>query len=346
MTGKAPTAAAAASAAPARSPTPGEQTIAGALGAAAGRLDRALAAAPAVAEARLSRSRIKALILDGRVSLGGRTISDPSHGVKPGQRFAIIVPESRPAIPEAQAIDLDVRFEDDDLIVFDKPAGMVVHPGAGNPDRTLVNALIAHCGDSLRGIGGVRRPGIVHRLDKDTSGLMVAAKTEAAHASLTAQFAARTVERVYVALVWGVPRPRQGEIAGNIGRSRRNRTKMAVLTSGGRPALTRYRVTRTFGDDAVSLLECRLATGRTHQIRVHLAEIGHPVLGDPVYGRTTAARLAALPPAAREALKALGGQALHAYVIGFDHPATGDRLRYESQVPKHFKSLMEKLERL
>jgi 23S rRNA pseudouridine1911/1915/1917 synthase len=313
--------------------------------AAGGRLDRALAAAPALAGSGLSRSRIKALILDGRVSLGGATISDPSHAVKPGQNFAIIVPEAVPAIPEAQAIELDIRFEDDHLIVFNKPAGMVVHPGAGNPDRTVVNALIAHCGDSLLGIGGVRRPGIVHRLDKDTSGVMVAAKTEAAHAALTAQFAARTVERAYAAIVWGVPRPRQGEIAGNIGRSRRNRKKMAVLHTGGRPALTRYRVTRPFGT-AASLVECRLATGRTHQIRVHLAEIGHPVLGDPLYGRTTPARLAALPPAAREAVEGLEGQALHAYVIGFDHPATGEKLRVEVELPKHFKKLMETLEGL
>ena len=343
MTGKARKAAAEAASAPPSA----EPRLSGELGAeaAGGRLDRALAAAPALAGAGLSRSRIKALILDGRVSLGGATISDPSHGVKPGQRFAIIVPEALPAIPEAQAIALDVRFEDDHLIVFNKPAGMVVHPGAGNPDRTVVNALIAHCGESLRGIGGVRRPGIVHRLDKDTSGVMVAAKTEAAHAALTAQFAARSVERAYIALVWGVPRPRQGEIAGNIGRSRRNRTKMAVLRQGGRPALTRYRVTRTFGS-AVSLVECRLATGRTHQIRVHLAEIGHPVLGDPVYGRTTAARLAALPEAPRAAVRGLAGQALHAYVIGFDHPATGERVRIEVELPKHFKKLIRSLEGL
>jgi 23S rRNA pseudouridine1911/1915/1917 synthase len=346
MTGKVRQAALEAPAPPRPEPHP-ERRLAGELGAeaAGGRLDRALATAPALAGAGLSRSRIKALILDGRVSLGGATISDPSHAVKPGQTFAIFVPEALPAIPEAQAIDLDVRFEDDHVIVFNKPAGMVVHPGAGNPDRTLVNALIAHCGDSLRGIGGVRRPGIVHRLDKDTSGVMVAAKTEAAHASLTAQFAARSVERAYQAVAWGVPRPRQGEIAGNIGRSRRNRTKMAVLRQGGRPALTRYRVSRTFGR-AASLLECRLATGRTHQIRVHLAEPAHPVLGDPLYGRSTPARLAGLPAPARAAVQGLAGQALHAHVIGFDHPASGERLRFEVELPKHFKSLIENLEGL
>jgi 23S rRNA pseudouridine1911/1915/1917 synthase len=328
-------------------PPPGGRHLAGVLGAeaAGGRLDSALAASPALAGSGLSRSRIKALILDGRVSLDGATISDASHGVKPGQSFAIIIPEALPAIPEAQAIALDIRFEDDHLIVFNKPAGMVVHPGAGNPDRTVVNALIAHCGASLLGIGGVRRPGIVHRLDKDTSGLMVAAKTEAAHASLTAQFAARSVERVYAALVWGVPRPLQGEIEGNIGRSRRNRKKMAVLMKGGRPALTRYRVVRSFGQ-AASLLDCRLATGRTHQIRVHLAEIGHPVLGDPLYGRTTPARLAALPLGAREAVQGLTGQALHAYVIGFDHPQTHEKIRLQIEVPKHFKKLIESLEGL
>jgi len=207
----------------------------------------------------LSRSRLKRLIAAGRVRAGGGAISDPAAKVKAGQNFAILVPESVEARPAAQRIPLAVIHEDAALIVIDKPAGLVVHPAPGNPERTLVNALIAHCGASLSGIGGVRRPGIVHRLDKDTSGLMVVAKTDAAHAALAAQFAARTVERAYRALVWGVPHPAQGTIEGNIGRSPRNRKKMALVRRGGRPALTRYRVLARYGTVA-SRHSTRLAT--------------------------------------------------------------------------------------
>jgi 23S rRNA pseudouridine1911/1915/1917 synthase len=300
------------------------------------RLDKFLAdAAPA-----LSRMRLKALILEGCVRVGGRTITDPSYRVKAGEAAAWDEPAPLDATPAAQAIPLDVLHEDAHLIVIDKPAGLVVHPAPGNPEGTLVNALLAHCGASLQGIGGERRPGIVHRLDKDTSGLMVAAKTELAHRRLSEAFAARDIERAYDALVWGAPRPPAGEIEGAIGRDPRNRKRMAVVRHGGKAALTRYRTRRAFGD-AAALLECRLATGRTHQIRVHLAARGHPVLGDPIYGRASAARLARLPAAAREAARAFPRQALHARLLGFVHPVTGAPLRFEREAPADFTRLLE-----
>ncbi|HMA16335.1 MAG: RluA family pseudouridine synthase [Bacteroidota bacterium] len=314
--------------------------------AAGGRLDRLLAEALP----QLSRSRLKALIEEGRVSTGGRPVTSPAARVKAGQTFAIIVPEARPVALEGQAIPLEILYEDRDLIVLNKPAGLVVHPAAGNPDRTLVNALLAHCGPDLAGIGGgiggEQRPGIVHRLDKDTSGLMVAAKTETAHRALTAAFAARDIERAYWALVWGLPSPPEGSIAGNIGRNPRNRQKMAVLRHGGRPAETLYRVVRTFQNGRVSLLECRLKTGRTHQIRVHLAELGHPLLGDPLYGRagTASRRGRLLPEGAQAALAALGRQALHAKTLGFRHPVSGDALRFDSELPADLESLISSLE--
>jgi len=306
------------------------------------RLDRVLAARLDG----LSRSRLKSLIESGMVSAGGATINEPSTRVKPGQTFAIVVPETAPAIPQGQALALQVVYEDEDLIVIDKAAGMVVHPAPGNPDRTLVNALIAHCGPSLQGVGGVRRPGIVHRLDKDTSGLMVAAKNDRAHQGLVAQFAERSIERVYAAVVWGCPRPAEGEISGNIGRSPRNRKKMAVLARGGRPALTRYRLQRRLADGGASLLECRLATGRTHQIRVHLSHKGHPVIGDPVYGQRAQRRLDRLPAAAQAAAGALKRQALHARTLGFAHPASGETLRFEIDLPDDIKRLISSLEML
>ncbi len=293
----------------------------------------------------LTRSRIKALIEEGCLASGGETIVQPSLRVKPGQTFAILVPEAKPVELAGQDIPLSVVHEDEHLIVIDKPAGLVVHPAPGNPDRTLVNALIAHCGDSLKGVGGVRRPGIVHRLDKDTSGLIVAAKTEAAHQGLVEQFAARTIERSYLALVWGKPRPAAGEITGNIGRSPHNRKKMAVVARGGKPATTGYRTLRHLAGERISLLECRLKTGRTHQIRVHLANRGHPLLGDPLYGRGD-----------RERLKALGGgkgesprlerQALHAASLGFRHPASGKQVRFSSNLPTDIKELISRLEQL
>ncbi len=302
------------------------------------RLDKFLAGALP----ELSRTRVKALILARRVDADGETIAEPTYRVKSGQRFSVLVPPPIAATPLPEAIRLEVIFEDEYLIVLDKPAGMVVHPAPGNPDRTLVNALIAHCGASLSGIGGVRRPGIVHRLDKDTSGLMVAAKCDAAHRGLVRQFAAREVERAYRALVWRVPLPRQGEIHGNIGRSSRNRKKMAVLSRGGRPALTRYRVLHAFAD-AASLLDCRLATGRTHHIRVHLAHLGHPVIGDKIYGRARGGRLAALPEATRTLLSSFERQALHACLLGFSHPLSHRPLRFESELPFDINQLLSML---
>jgi 23S rRNA pseudouridine1911/1915/1917 synthase len=303
------------------------------------RLDRLLAARLP----ELSRSRLKNLIEVGRLSAGGATIVEPSYRVKPGQRLVLAVPAAAPARPRAQAIPLDILYEDAALIVIDKPPGLVVHPAPGNPDRTLVNALLAHCGEALTGIGGERRPGIVHRLDKDTSGVMVAAKTQAAHAGLVASFAARQIERAYLAVVWGLPEPRSGEIAGNIGRSPRNRKKMAVVERGGRPARTRYQVIEVLADGQASLVECRLLSGRTHQIRVHMATEGHPLLGDPLYGRAGVLRAKRLPEAAQAALKALGRQALHARTLGFRHPVSGEALRFESEIPLDIKRLIDSL---
>jgi 23S rRNA pseudouridine1911/1915/1917 synthase len=315
-------------------------------GAEGGRLDRLITAAvPGV-----SRARVQALIAEGRVTTPSpcaATIREASYRVKPGQAFVLSVPPEPAAEPAAQPLPLDILFEDDDLIVVDKPAGLVVHPAPGNPDRTLVNALLAHCGDGLRGVGGAGRPGIVHRLDKDTRGILVAAKTAGAHAGLAAQFAAHTVERVYHAFVRGAPRPPAGAISGAIGRSAADRKKMAVVT-GGKPATTRYRTVRRFGGAAgaaagpvASLIECRLETGRTHQIRVHMAHSGHPLLGDPLYGRARRGDAVLRP-----ILATFGRQALHAGVLGFDHPSGGTRLRFESPMPADMDALRDLLEKL
>jgi 23S rRNA pseudouridine1911/1915/1917 synthase len=253
--------------------------------------------------------------------------------VKRGQSVMLVIPPAVRAEPEAQAMALPIVYEDEHLLVIDKPAGLVVHPAAGNRDGTLVNALIAHCGDSLRGIGGELRPGIVHRIDKDTTGLIVVAKTEQAHRSLGKQFAAHTVERVYKALVWGNPRTREGAIEGAIGRSPLNRQKMAVLRVGGKPAKTHYKVMEALGSTA-ALVECRLETGRTHQVRVHLAHIGHPIIGDPVYGR---------PRNIPGLTLGIKRQALHAAVLGFQHPASHKRLRFESVLPQDFTETYSQL---
>ena len=250
--------------------------------------------------------------------------------------------------PQGQDIPLTVVYEDKDLIVIEKPAGLVVHPAAGNPDGTLVNALIAHCGESLIGIGGEARPGIVHRLDKDTSGLLVAAKTERAMTSLAKQFANHTIERAYHALVWGRPRDAQGMIEGQIGRSPFDRKRMAVLRGGGKLARTRYRVIETFGDAArpfASLIECRLETGRTHQIRVHLTHLGHPLIGDPQYGRARQPPRAKSPEEEKAFTAAtnFSRQALHAFVLGFQHPSLHKSMRFESPWPPDFAALVEAL---
>jgi 23S rRNA pseudouridine1911/1915/1917 synthase len=297
------------------------------------RLDRALAAAlPTV-----SRERLKALISSGQVSRPeGTLVRDPALKVSPGARFAVLIPDPAPAHNEAQDIPLNIMFEDEHLIVIDKPAGLVVHPAAGNLDGTLVNALLHHCRGSLSGIGGVERPGIVHRIDKDTSGLMVAAKTDPAHTGLAAQFAKHSIDRRYKAFVAGVPRPAEGSVDAPLARSSADRKKIAIVQDGrGKRAVTHYRTIERFGDAA--LVECRLETGRTHQVRVHMASIGHPLLGDPVYGRARREH--------RELLSRLNfkRQALHAARLGFIHPVTSAALCFESEIPQDMQDLFSEL---
>ena len=297
-----------------------------------------------------SRSRLKALIKQGQVRLGGCTIEEPNRRVKPGEVYKIALPAPEAPIPKPEAIPLDIAYEDEDVIVVDKPAGLVVHPAAGHWHGTLVNALIQHCGDSLSGIGGVRRPGIVHRLDKDTSGLMVVAKNDLAHRALAAQFADHALDgpltRRYRAFVWGVPDRRSGRIEAAIGRSPANRQKMAVVKEGGKPAITHYRVVQDFGsvDDraggwSIAELDCALETGRTHQIRVHLASTRHPLVGDPLYASGWRSKAETLPVSLKRAILGLGRQALHAAVLGFHHPRTGLPLQFVSQLPKDLKAL-------
>jgi 23S rRNA pseudouridine1911/1915/1917 synthase len=294
------------------------------------RLDRALAALLP----EMSRSRLKALIEAGNLTLetSGATIDEPSLRVKPGQTYLLNVPDAAPPVPLGQDIHLEIAYEDADIIVVDKPAGMVVHPAPGNPDKTLVNALIAHCGDSLSGIGGVKRPGIVHRIDKDTSGLIIAAKNDAAHHALSEAFAAHDIQRAYKCLVWGLPSPKAGTIETLIGRHPTHRQKMAVVSRNGKEAITHYQVEQSFGLGA-ALVECRLETGRTHQIRVHMTHLGHPLIGDPVYGRATIARRAQLTDNAREAARGFPRQALHAALLGVTHPRTGTYMEWESDIP-------------
>jgi 23S rRNA pseudouridine1911/1915/1917 synthase len=285
------------------------------------RLDRFLARALAP----LSRTHLKRLIETGQVHSAGAAATDPSAKTRHGERFTVTLPEPVPDKPVPQAMDLVIPYEDEHLLVVDKPAGLVVHPAPGNLDHTLVNALIAHCGESLAGIGGVKRPGIVHRLDKDTSGLMVVAKTAQAHRALAMGFATRRIERAYRAVVWGVP-PASGEIEGAIGRNPRDRKKMALVARGGKHAMTHYRRLEAFGTEA-AMLECRLATGRTHQIRVHLASLGFPLIGDPTYGRKRGAKI-------------FPRQALHAYLLGFKHPAGEETLRFTSELPDDMTNLV------
>jgi 23S rRNA pseudouridine1911/1915/1917 synthase len=301
------------------------------------RLDRVLAARVP----KLSRSRLKALILAGHVSIAGTPIRDPAYHVAKGDTITIDVPEAVAAEPEGEAIALDIVYEDDDIIVINKPKGLVVHPAAGHETGTLVNALIAHCGSSLSGIGGVKRPGIVHRLDKDTTGLMVAAKNDRAHQSLTEQFAdhGRTgaMRRGYLAFAWGLPNRQRGTVDAPIDRHPHAREKMAVRDSG-RQAVTHWEITEAFngrdGKPIAAQLACQLETGRTHQIRVHLAHIGHPLLGDAVYGPHFKTKANALGPKARAALTALGRQALHAYLLTVEHPRTAEILSWEAALPE------------
>ena len=291
-----------------------------------------------------SRSRIKSLIEDGHLVQNDQTVLKMSAKVKQGDRFVLTIPPAEPATPEAEDIKLDVLYEDDDLLVINKPAGMVVHPAAGNESGTLVNALLGHCGDSLSGIGGVKRPGIVHRLDKDTSGAMVVAKNDVAHRGLSTLFSEdkENIDRAYIALVWGVPRQAEGEIEGNIGRSPRNRKKMTVLKSGGKYALTRYKVLAKRDDSLASLVECRLATGRTHQIRVHMSHIGHSLVCDPVYGRNKVSQKFNFET--QQLLNTFNKQALHARTLGFLHPTTGQYISTQAPIPDDLADLIRSLE--
>jgi 23S rRNA pseudouridine1911/1915/1917 synthase len=310
------------------------------------RLDRVLAAR----RPELSRSRLKALIIAGNVSIAGTPIRDPAYHVAKGDTITIDVPEAVAAEPEGEAIALDIVYEDDDIIVINKPKGLVVHPAAGHETGTLVNALIAHCGASLSGIGGVKRPGIVHRLDKDTTGLMVAAKNDRAHKSLTEQFAdhGRTgaMRRGYRAFAWGLPNRQRGTVDAPIDRHPHAREKMAVRDSG-RQAITHWEITESFngrdGKPIASLLACQLETGRTHQIRVHLAHIGHPLLGDAVYGPHFKTKANALGAQAQAALATLGRQALHAYLLTIEHPRTGEILSWEAGLPEDLLLLQSAL---
>ncbi len=309
------------------------------------RLDKVLA--DALSGDDISRARVQALLGDGRVSLVGKTAGPllARHKVKEGDKYIVVVPAPISAIPEPEDIALDIIYEDDDVIVLDKPPGMVVHPAAGNAAGTLVNALLFHCQGSLSGIGGVVRPGIVHRLDKGTGGLMIAAKNDGAHHSLATQFSEHRMERAYFALVWGVPMPGEGEIEGNIGRSPGNRKKMAVLKRGGKEAKTHYRVIKAFGTGA-SLVECVLATGRTHQIRVHMASIGHPVMGDPVYGGGGSAARKQLSLTVKQAVDKLGHQALYAYKLGFLHPKSKEKMLFERKMPSYINDIYCELEKV
>ena len=341
------------------------------------RLDRYLAARIPT----LSRSRIQALIVQGHSTVNGTTLGDAGYRVKQGDVVALAVPPAAPAEPAAENIALTIVYEDDAVIVIDKPAGLVVHPAAGHQTGTLVNALLAHCGDSLSGIGGVKRPGIVHRLDKDTTGLLVIAKTDAAHQGLCAQFAAHgrdgKLQRQYLALVWGALPAAFGTIDVPLGRSSANRTKMAVqaresrgrIVQGGgmsyeddeedqpgkivaREAITHYQVVETYhselrlgkqGAPLVAQVRVELETGRTHQIRVHMAHIGHPVLGDATYGAGFKASERRLTEPQAIALRMLGRQALHAAVLGFEHPVTGESMEFESPMPTDMAALIDAL---
>jgi 23S rRNA pseudouridine1911/1915/1917 synthase len=296
------------------------------------RLDRALAAAVPT----LSRERLKVLIRSGAVEAEGKALRDPAIKVHGGESLRVEIPQPRPAHNVAQDIPLTIVFEDEHLLVVDKPAGLVVHPAAGNFDGTLVNALLHHCGGSLSGIGGVARPGIVHRIDKDTSGLLVVAKTDVAHEGLARQFAAHSIDRRYLAIVSGVPKTAAGVVDAPLARSSANRKKIAVVADGrGKPAVTHWKRLRVLQDAA--LVECRLETGRTHQVRVHMASIGHPLVGDPVYGGAAKAH--------RKLLGELefGRQALHAAELGFIHPVTKHRLSFTSPVPPDIQELLSAL---
>jgi 23S rRNA pseudouridine1911/1915/1917 synthase len=299
----------------------------------------------------LSRSRVQALIRQGAVSIAGKPVSETKRKMAAGERVSVVMPAPEPAEPQGEAIPLDILYEDEELIVINKPAGLVVHPGAGNWTGTLVNALIHHCGDSLSGIGGVRRPGIVHRLDKDTSGVMVVAKTDRAHKALSEAFAdhGRTgdLERAYLALVWGSPSRPAGTVDAALGRAA-DRVRRAVVPEArddARHAVTHFTVVERFGEGqtafaAASLVECRLETGRTHQIRVHMAHIGHPLVGDPDYGQAFRTKANRLPEPLKAKVAGFSRQALHAWLLEFEHPATHLTMRFEAPMPRDMEELV------
>jgi len=354
-------------------PSPGPIRITPSRGQAGQRIDRLLAETIGT----ISRSRVKTLIEEGALSRrdedgpsgpdsgtgpssddgsppdsgtrarDGVLVTEPAEAARAGTTYTLILPRPVPATPLPQVIPFPILYEDRDLIVLDKPPGLVVHPAPGNWDMTLVNALLAHCGPGFTGIGAEKRPGIVHRLDKDTSGVMVVAKTQLANDALTAAFAARDLERTYIALCWGLPDPLNGEINGPIGRDRRDRKRMAVVSHGGKAALTHYRLIRRFAPSdvrGVAMVECRLATGRTHQIRVHLSSRGNPIVGDPVYLRRIPADAKDFPEPTRRALLDFPRQALHAASLGFQHPRTGEMLRFETPLPADMAELVATLE--
>ena len=304
--------------------------------------------------AEFSRSRVKVLIKDGMLTVNGAPAADPQKKVKPGDVYEILLPEPEDPEPKGEDIPLDILFEDDDVIVISKPSGLVVHPAAGNWTGTLVNALIHHCGASLSGIGGVRRPGIVHRLDKETSGVMVVAKNDAAHRHLSDQFAdhGRTgpLERAYQAIVWGRPRQIMGTIDAPLGRGA-DRTKRAIKredADDAREAITHYEVVERYGEtedgtSLASLVECHLETGRTHQIRVHMAHIGHPLIGDPEYGAAFRTKANRLPDEARKIVNGFRRQALHAFLLQFEHPSTGETMHFEAPPPADMERLIDAL---
>jgi len=312
---------------------------------AGGRLDAVLAKAHDV----LSRSRIKDLILGGAVSVDGAGVSEPKYRLKAGETITLLAPPPEDPEPQAEDIPLDILYEDDHLIVINKPVGMVVHPAPGSPNGTLVNALIFHCGDSLKGIGGVKRPGIVHRLDKDTSGVMVAAKTEKAHKHLSAQFAdhGRTgpLHRAYIAFAWGTTQSGVGTVDAPLGRDPGNRLKQAVLRHG-REAITHYAVEGRYGGDGwdVTRIQCQLETGRTHQIRVHMAHIGHPLVADALYASGFVTKVNKLPEDLADIVRNLDRQALHAAELGFEHPATGEEMLFEADLPEDLQALQDALD--
>lgn len=304
------------------------------------RLDKALAALLP----EFTRARLQSLIAEGCVTLNGEAIEDASRKVKTDECYHLVIPELKTSTLVAQEIPLDIVYEDNDILIINKPPGLTVHPGAGNADGTLVNALLAHCGESLSGIGGVARPGIVHRIDKDTSGLLAVAKHDNAHVHLSKQLETRTLSRTYLALVWGVPSPKRGTISAPITRSTSNRQKMAVAKVGGKEAITHYQVGEEYGSIA-SLVECRLQTGRTHQIRVHMQHIKHPIIGDETYGgkRKSSSKW---PERVAEALQHFPRQALHAWKLKLIHPVTAKEMEFEAEFPEDMEELIEVLERL